>query len=227
MSEFQVDPSWWQASDGRWYPADQGTAAAGGTPAATTPAGWYPDPAGGPGSRYWDGSAWTEHTSGGPEPEPEPSTAVVPYVAPAQEAPALRADWHQDPHGPAGQLRYHDGTSWTEHVHAPAPPTPMGAYQQPVPQTIVVGGGGGAAATAVAVSTGPNHLLHFILTVVTCGLWLPVWIVIAIFGRKKVSVATSSSAGGGAPVVIQTVAPQQQYYGQQNQQQGPPPGGWS
>jgi len=28
----------------------------------TTPAGWYPDPRGGPGLRYWSGQAWTEHT---------------------------------------------------------------------------------------------------------------------------------------------------------------------
>jgi hypothetical protein len=25
-----------------------------------------------------------------------------------------------------------------------------------------------------------NHLLHFILTLVTVGLWLPVWIIVAI-----------------------------------------------
>lgn len=28
-----------------------------------TPAGWYPDPNGGGGQRYWDGSAWTGHVS--------------------------------------------------------------------------------------------------------------------------------------------------------------------
>ncbi len=27
----------------------------------TVPAGWYPDPAGGPRSRWWDGTQWTEH----------------------------------------------------------------------------------------------------------------------------------------------------------------------
>jgi hypothetical protein len=27
------------------------------------PAGWYPDPSGQPGSRWWDGTQWTGHTS--------------------------------------------------------------------------------------------------------------------------------------------------------------------
>jgi hypothetical protein len=31
---------------------------------AATPAGWYPDPAGSPCWRYWDGAAWTERTQG-------------------------------------------------------------------------------------------------------------------------------------------------------------------
>lgn len=35
-----------------------------GTPTATgTPAGWYPDPGDGGGLRYFDGAAWTAHTS--------------------------------------------------------------------------------------------------------------------------------------------------------------------
>ena len=28
--------------------------------------------------------------------------------------------------------------------------------------------------------TGPNHVLHLLLTIFTCGLWLPVWIIVTI-----------------------------------------------
>jgi hypothetical protein len=29
----------------------------------TQPEGWYPDPSGGPGTRWWDGRQWTQHVS--------------------------------------------------------------------------------------------------------------------------------------------------------------------
>ncbi|MDT5070208.1 MAG: hypothetical protein QOK02_6363 [Mycobacterium sp.] len=44
----------------------------------TTPAGWYPDPDGSGGLRYWDGSIWTEHRSpaaAAPDPDGESSTS--------------------------------------------------------------------------------------------------------------------------------------------------------
>ncbi|MGO8852570.1 MAG: DUF2510 domain-containing protein [Mycobacterium sp.] len=36
------------------------------------PPGWYPDPSGPPGQRYWDGSNWTEHRVAAPPPPPTP-----------------------------------------------------------------------------------------------------------------------------------------------------------
>jgi uncharacterized protein YxjI len=39
------------------------------------PPGWYPDPAGGPGTRWWDGASWTEHVqqpAAPPPPVPAP-----------------------------------------------------------------------------------------------------------------------------------------------------------
>jgi Protein of unknown function (DUF2510)/Domain of unknown function (DUF4352) len=56
-----------------------------------TPAGWYPDPDGAGGQRYWDGSAWTEHRSPGAppapldEPEPGPTAPIAQRIPPPVE----------------------------------------------------------------------------------------------------------------------------------------------
>jgi hypothetical protein len=42
------------------------------------PANWYPDPEGGPGLRYWDGTQWTEHRAPGPS-EPVEEEPVTPH----------------------------------------------------------------------------------------------------------------------------------------------------
>ncbi|MDV8001421.1 hypothetical protein [Rhodococcus sp. IEGM 1408] len=62
-------------------------------------------------------------------------------------------------------------------MYAPGPPyqqqfLPHQMPQQQMHQTVFVNGGGG--------SKGVNHLLHLILTLLTAGLWLPVWIIIAM-----------------------------------------------
>lgn len=52
-----------------------------------TPAGWYPDPDGSGGQRYWDGFGWTEHRSPAtPEPA-EPSEPTPAAESPASEQP--------------------------------------------------------------------------------------------------------------------------------------------
>ena len=52
-----------------------------------TPAGWYPDPDGSGGQRYWDGSVWTEHRSPAtPEPA-EPSEPTPAAELPGSEQP--------------------------------------------------------------------------------------------------------------------------------------------
>jgi uncharacterized protein YbjQ (UPF0145 family) len=57
-------------------------------------AGWYPDPQGGGGQRYWDGAAWTEHVQPGaqaaPPPPPPPPPAGGGNVA--QAASISQAD---------------------------------------------------------------------------------------------------------------------------------------
>ena len=52
------------------------------------PPGWYPDPAGGPGQRWWDGYSWTEATVLPQHPPPPPwANAAPPLGAPTEEAP--------------------------------------------------------------------------------------------------------------------------------------------
>ena len=51
----------------------------------TTPAGWYPDPAGGPHTRWWDGTQWTDHVSDPTAPAavlraPEGTVTNTPWV---------------------------------------------------------------------------------------------------------------------------------------------------
>jgi hypothetical protein len=41
----------------------------------------------------------------------------------------------------------------------------------------------------------PNHILHLILTVVTVGLWLFVWIPVAIFQKERRTVLTVDDYG--------------------------------
>jgi hypothetical protein len=94
------------------------------------------------------------------------------------------AGWFPDPAGRLGQ-RYFDGQNWTEHFAPyPAPGMAAGGCYQPYPPQPV--------AVAVSNGGGVNHALHAVLTFFTCGMWLPIWILMAIFGnssRSSVAVA--------------------------------------
>jgi hypothetical protein len=77
--------------------------------------------------------------------------------------PAVAANWYPDPTNP-GLLRYWDGSQWTEHRSAATPQASAVVYNN-----VQVRGGGGS-----------DVALHLILTLLTCGLWLPVWLLIEI-----------------------------------------------
>lgn len=58
--------------------------------------GWYPDPSGTPGLRWWDGASWSEHTHQGASAvatEVLPRPAVPEYAPEPPAAPAPRGRW--------------------------------------------------------------------------------------------------------------------------------------
>jgi hypothetical protein len=119
--------------------------------------------------------------------------------------PAPPAGWYPDPSGTPGP-RYWDGARWTQ-----VPPPPPAPLQQPtvvVNNNIVAGG----YTPPVYVATGPNHALHAVLTLFTCGAWLPIWIIVAIVDasqpRGQQSYPPAVVYNGGKP----TMAGGQQSY---------------
>jgi hypothetical protein len=90
------------------------------------------------------------------------------------------AGWYPDP---SGQMRYFDGLHWTQHtvgsrppaIPPPPPPVePSDPVEFPPPAGVVV--------------TGPNHVLHAVLTLLTfwaCGGWA--WrLIVALHNKKRV-----------------------------------------
>lgn len=100
------------------------------------------------------------------------------------------AGWYPDPAGQPGQ-RYHDGGRWTEHFVPTPPPTPPPAAAPIAP----------VMAVAVSQGGGTNHGLHLVLTLLTCGLWLPIWLLVAL-----VSGGSSSTVAAVGPNGIITQA---------------------
>lgn len=99
--------------------------------------------------------------------------------------PAPQPGWYPDPSGAPIQ-RYFNGQRWAH--QAPA---------LPLQPSIVINNTVGAPAPVV-VTTGPNHALHLVLTLLTCGMWLPVWLIVAIASHRQLHVAgqpTRSHAG--------------------------------
>lgn len=104
-------------------------------PASATPAGWYANPSGAPGIRYFDGQQWTQFHRADP---PPPPVTTQP-----------QANWY---------------------------PMPGPAYPAPPHSTVVV--------------AGPNHGLHAVLTLLTCGAWGLIWLIVAITTQREVRVVS-------------------------------------
>lgn len=103
------------------------------------------------------------------------------HCVPRRMVWAVNAGWFPDPSGQPGQ-RYYDGQRWTQHF-VPTPPPSVAAPS--------------AVAVAVSSGGGANHALHLILTILSCGLWVPIWILCAVFsGSSGTSVAVGGGPGG-------------------------------
>ena len=91
------------------------------------PAGWYTDPSGQPGKRWWDGASWTQQTQPVNQPEPAHTSVATGAFAAAMEshasyvpstASARPAGWYPDATD-YGQQRWWDGNQWTTQVTSP------------------------------------------------------------------------------------------------------------
>jgi hypothetical protein len=54
--------------------------------------GWHADPTGKAVYRYWDGSAWTEHTAYDHEPQPQPPPEAEPAPMPPPDPATAESD---------------------------------------------------------------------------------------------------------------------------------------
>ncbi|MFI0349417.1 DUF2510 domain-containing protein [Actinomadura sp. 9N407] len=79
--------------------------------------GWYPDPYGGGGQRWWDGANWTHNVHPAQpqpqpaQPQPQPQAAQPQQSAPAQGAPVFHAKVHgRDTYGDPRMVSF-DGES--------------------------------------------------------------------------------------------------------------------
>lgn len=96
-----------------------------------TPAGWYPDPDGTGGQRYWDGTAWTEHQA----PTQQPPAPAPPAEEPTSSWPSELPPWPTDMEMPSwDKAASEQPTSVVEVPQAePAPPVDP-APAEPAPE---------------------------------------------------------------------------------------------
>lgn len=91
--------------------------------------------------------------------------------------------WYQDPEAPRAH-RYWNGSEWG----APSPEDRQAALAGRIAYWVRNDYRVEAQSPEQAVMvTGhrPNHILHLILTILTLGIWLIVWIILAIAGGEK------------------------------------------
>ncbi|WP_246139922.1 DUF2510 domain-containing protein [Protaetiibacter larvae] len=98
-------------------------------------AGWYPDPLGAPQLRWWDGHAWTSHTSDSRHTqtrtaEQQPTASRAPYAEPPESAAAEAAERRARHRAPAADDARGDRPAAQLHADA-VPALPAGTSQLP------------------------------------------------------------------------------------------------
>lgn len=167
----------------------------------TTPIPRDPDPAdqldaGSPGDS-WLPEAVLDFSAQTPEllqpapfnPPSAPSPQQPAAAKPPPPPPTVPAGWYPDPDNASGfrygsvpSMRYFDGIQWTEN-RAPMQRTQQGQQGQQAPQQPIIIAQQIAPPPSphvVVYNNGTNHGLHLVLTILTCGMWLPIWIIVAI-----------------------------------------------
>lgn len=125
-----------------------------------------------------------------PGPFKPPSAPQEPAAAkPPPPPPTVPAGWYPDPdnatgfrYGSVPSMRYFDGIQWTEN-RAPMQRTQPGQQGKQAPQQPIIIAQQIAPPHpphVVVYNNGTNHGLHLVLTILTCGMWLPIWIIVAI-----------------------------------------------
>lgn len=137
------------------------------TPPTGPPSGWYPDPQQEDTLRYWNGTSWTEQTRPDQEEEQVDLISLAESeeerLTPEREAeimnlihPPPTADQRRDLLNAALAIEMLPGTGWR-------------IESQTDYRAVLVRG------------REPNRILHLILTIITVGLWLLIWLPIEMF----------------------------------------------
>lgn len=81
--------------------------------------------------------------------------------------------WYDDGHG---RYRWWDGSSWSEHYAGPVPKPAI--LQTPAPVVVT-------NVTAPRKFYKTSHGFHLVMSIITLGAWLPVWLIVGLVNAAR------------------------------------------